>query len=341
MAIADGWYHVTSRGIDRRAIFHDDHDRRHFLDLLGALPERFGIRIHAYVLMTNHYHVLVQTPQGNLSQGIHWLNCSYGIWSNCRHRRVGPLYQGRFKAVVVDGEGSWALDLGRYIHLNPIRTKRMNLGKKEQKVERMGWALPDKTEAESRVEALRAYRWSSYRAYAGYASLPEWLTSDTLMGRLSEAKRKSPATYRRWVEEGVLDGKEESPWLKMKGGLALGSERFLSVLRKMVKGDRREQTPLRKLESDRTFDQVVKAVETAKGEKWETFRDRRGDEGRDLALWLARKHCRMTLKALGDKAGGMDYLAVSKAVSRMAERLNKDRTIRQILAKAESDMSNV
>ena len=339
--IEDGWYHVTSRGIDRRAIFQDDKDRWHILDLLSALPERFGIRIHAYVLMSNHYHLLVQTPKGNLSQGIHWLNCSYGIWFNCRHRRVGPLYQGRFKAVVVDGEGSWALDLSRYIHLNPLRIKSMGLGKRDQKVERKGWETPDREAALSRVKALRAYSWSSYRAYAGYVKAPGWLTMDELMGRLSRAKKKGEKPYRRWVESGVLEGYEESPWTKLKGGLALGDESFLRRMKNMVKGDRREQTTVRHWERDRTLEEIIKAVEKIKGVAWNDFRERRGDEGRDVVLWLARKYCRITLKALGEAIGGMDYLAVSKAVIRMARRAKDDPNIQKLIIQAEGVMSYV
>src|SRR5687768_10537462 len=110
------WYHVISRGIDRRSIFIDARDRYHFLDLLPRMRERFGVNLYAYVLMANHYHLLLQTTDPNLSQALQWLNVSYSVWFNRRHRRVGPLFQGRFKAMVVQPE-TWALPLSRYIHL--------------------------------------------------------------------------------------------------------------------------------------------------------------------------------------------------------------------------------
>ena len=100
--IRNGWYHVTARGNERRAVFRDDQDRRRFLELLEEWVERFGLRLHAYVLMDNHYHLLVQTPQANLSQAMQWLQVSYTVGFNRRHRRVGHLFQGRFRAVLVD-----------------------------------------------------------------------------------------------------------------------------------------------------------------------------------------------------------------------------------------------
>ena len=95
--IADGWYHVMSRGLDRCAIFEDARDHKHFLELLGEMVGRYSVRLHVYVLMGNHYHLLVQTPHANLSRAMQWLNVSYGVWFNLRHDRVGPLFQGRWE----------------------------------------------------------------------------------------------------------------------------------------------------------------------------------------------------------------------------------------------------
>ena len=119
--IPDGWYHALSRGLGKRVIFEDARDHEHFLELLGGMVGRYGVRLHAYVLMHNHYHLLIQTPQANLSRAMQWLNVSYGVWFNKRHDRVGPLFQGRFKALPVEAEGSWALQASVYLHLNPVR----------------------------------------------------------------------------------------------------------------------------------------------------------------------------------------------------------------------------
>jgi putative transposase len=118
--VPDGWYHVLNRGVERRQIFPDEGSNAHFLELLGCLPSRFGVRIHGYVLMGNHYHLQLQTPQANLSRAMQWLNLSYGAWFNRRWQRSGPLVQGRFKAILHEPENT-ALIINRYIHLNPVR----------------------------------------------------------------------------------------------------------------------------------------------------------------------------------------------------------------------------
>jgi putative transposase len=113
-----GWYHVLNRGIEKRSIYRSDRCRERFVELLSQLPERFGIRLHSYVLMTNHYHLQVETQEANLSRAIHWLNAGYGIWFNRKHNRVGPLFQGRFKAILHDS--TEALTINRYIRLSPV-----------------------------------------------------------------------------------------------------------------------------------------------------------------------------------------------------------------------------
>ena len=122
----NAFYHVTCRGNDRRAIFRDDHDRGRFLERLQSAVEIFGVRVHAYVLRSNHFHLIVQTPRANLSEFMRQFNISYTGDYNRYHRRVGHLYQGRFKAMVVDKD-SYLLELSRYVHLNPIRIKSERL----------------------------------------------------------------------------------------------------------------------------------------------------------------------------------------------------------------------
>lgn len=114
-----GRYHVTARGNERRAIYRGDSDRFHFLELLAELNERFGSRVHAYVLLDNHFHLLLETPEPNLSRTMQWLGVSYSIWFNQRHGRAGHLFQGRFKAVVVEDDAGWQ-ELARYEYGNSL-----------------------------------------------------------------------------------------------------------------------------------------------------------------------------------------------------------------------------
>ena len=122
------WYHVTARGNERRDIFRDDKDRVRFLEILAEMVDRFGVGLHAYVLMSNHYHLLMEVCRPNLSQAVQWLNVSYSVWFNCRHNRSGHLFQGRFKSVVVE-PNAWGLSLSAYIHLNPVRIAAFGLNK--------------------------------------------------------------------------------------------------------------------------------------------------------------------------------------------------------------------
>src|SRR5881296_2478575 len=173
---AGGWYHLTARGNERRAIYRQDRDRQHFVELLPPWLERFRLRLYAYVLMDNHYHLLLQTQEANLSRSMQWLNTSYSVWFNRRHRRSGHLFQGRFKSVVVEPE-SWGLEVSRYLHLNPVRLRRLGLGKAEvQRSRSVGVEELSPEQVRERVQVLRRYPWSSYRGYIGSAKAPAWLT---------------------------------------------------------------------------------------------------------------------------------------------------------------------
>ena len=115
----NGWYHVTARGNNRQRIYLDARDRRHFLELLAEMRERQAVEVHAFVLMDNHYHLLVRTPHANLSAAMQWINVAYSVWWNRRHGRAGHVFHGRFKAVVVES-GKWVLEGSLYLHLNPV-----------------------------------------------------------------------------------------------------------------------------------------------------------------------------------------------------------------------------
>ena len=137
--VVGGWYHVMSRGTERRTIFGEDREYRHFLELLAGMVERFFIEVHAYVLMPNHFHVLIRTPRANASSGLQWLKTSYSMWYNRRHDRVGPLFQGRFRSSLIDADGGWVLEASRYLHLNPVRVRGLGLGKAERLAEGRAW----------------------------------------------------------------------------------------------------------------------------------------------------------------------------------------------------------
>jgi REP element-mobilizing transposase RayT len=150
----NGWYHVTARGGNRQNIYRDERDRLHFLELLGEMRERHTVEVHAYALMDNHYHLLLRTPLANLSRAVQWLNTAYGIWWNLRHRRVGHVFQGRFKSVVVES-GQWVLECSLYIHLNPVAISGLELSKAKKKAERRGLTVAPVAVRAKRLQGSR------------------------------------------------------------------------------------------------------------------------------------------------------------------------------------------
>jgi putative transposase len=187
-------YHVTSRGNARAPIFLEDGDRRSFLDILGEVVERYRWLCHAYCLMTNHYHLLVETPAANLSRGMRQLNGLYTQRFNRARERVGHILQGRFGAVLVERE-THLLELARYIVLNPVRA--------------------------GLADAAEVYRWSSLRATLGFAPEPAWLTTGALLAGFASRRR-----YLEFVREEMG---RSSPWAAVRGGV-LGSDRFVDRL---------------------------------------------------------------------------------------------------------------
>src|SRR5512146_3027696 len=175
--VSGGWYHAMSRGLNRDRIFVDNRDREHFLELLDEAVKRYHVRLHAYVLMDNHFHLLIETPKGNLATCMQWSKQSYSMWHNIRHDRVGPLFQGRYRSVPVE-DASWIYELSLYIHLNPLRLAKFKLSRIEREgASREVWKPLGRKEATRRLRELRSYRWGSYRGYAGYESTPSWLST--------------------------------------------------------------------------------------------------------------------------------------------------------------------
>ncbi len=156
--ISGGWYHVTSRANRREDLFWDNRDRQRFLGLVSELPGRFRLEIHAFVLMDNHYHLLVRTREPNLSHAVRWLNVTYSRRFNWAHRQVGHVFQGRFKAVVIqDARG--VCEVARYVHLNPVRVEGLGLGKVEQRRAKVpGSKDPGAVLVARRLALLDAYR---------------------------------------------------------------------------------------------------------------------------------------------------------------------------------------
>jgi REP element-mobilizing transposase RayT len=223
-------WHVTSRGNERRPVFRDDSDREAFLTILGRTVGLFRWRLHAYVLMRNHFHLLLETPEPTLSRGMRQLNGHYTQRFNRRHRRAGHLFQGRFKAILVEKE-SHLLELCRYVVLNPVRARA--------------------------TRSAREWAWSGYRATAGLAPAPRWLETDWTLKQFGARKREAQEAYRRFVAEGRAASYE--PWAEVRGQIYLGTTEFLEEMeRRAEEQDTRETPRPQRRPRPRTLSEILK-----------------------------------------------------------------------------------
>jgi REP element-mobilizing transposase RayT len=205
---ADAVHHVMSRGIDGRRICLDDVDRDIWIEILGRSAERFGWKVYAFSLLDNHYHLFLGTPEAGLAPGMRRLNGDYAGCFNRRHGRLGPLMQGRYKSVLVEGSGHW-LELSRYVHLNPVRA--------------------------GLCRRPEDWKWSSYRCYHRPALRPEWVDCRAVLEEFGKDERRARRAYRQFMEEG-LGRKLDNPVSRAAHGLVLGSDEFVKKVRKMLSG---------------------------------------------------------------------------------------------------------
>jgi REP element-mobilizing transposase RayT len=324
-----------SRGIERRPIFLDDSFCHHFLDLLGEMSERFSVEVHAYVLMGNHYHLILRTPHANASQAMQWLNVSYSAWFNAKRQRVGHVFQGRFRSTLIDNDGAWLLKASAYLHLNPVRVSSLGLGKASNKAESLGLVKPDREKIRGRLRVLREYRWSSYRAYGHYAAVPAWLVTGEILSRAGGSER-----YRRLVQSYVTRGIEPDEFSVFAERLAIGSREFLDRARKCIKALSPEHSDRSFATSRISVDRIIAVVEAVKGEHFGDFRDRYGDWGLALVLYLARMHSGLTLAKVGEMAGGIGYKTVSTQVLRFNNRLESDRDLQRLMEQCKELLKN-
>jgi len=328
MTRVDGWYHVFHRGIERRRIYGDDRDRQHFVDLLAEMHERYRVRVHAYSLMPNHWHSVLQTPDSNLSAAMQWLHMSHAAWFNARHNRVGPLWQGRFRSTPIEN-GAWAYEVSLYVHLNPVATAEFGLGKQQKKAEGAGLRTPSKTEVSERLKKLRDYTWSSYRVYGGYCKGPKWLQTKALLSRASRQTTKRQEAYRRDAKRLLSKGIEESKDERLRDAIAIGSERFVRQVKGLAKGAGREVEGKRELRRRVRFEEVVSAIEGMRGQAWAEIVNQRGDWARPLAMWAARRYCGLTLRETGEHFEGLDYAAAGMALKRFESKTAQSRQLKK------------
>jgi len=299
----DAWYHVMNRGRRGDNIFQAKEDYLTFIELLKELNEVFKIRVASYCLMTNHYHLLVQTPDANLSRAMRHLNGVYTQKYNKKHGYDGQLFRGRYKSILVETD-SYVLELVRYIHRNPLKA--------------------------GVVETIQKYEWSSHRGYLSDADKWKWLHKDYILKLFSASKPESIRLYKQFINKETPE--EINRLFAMKNlPSIIGSKGFIEKIKaKFFNMNDFEEISEKKIlapDSARIINAVCKEY---KIEEKDLYVTRRGhfNEPRNVAVYLVRRLKNDTLKQAGEQFGIEKYSTVSSIVERIKHEMNIDRRLK-------------
>lgn len=295
-------YHVTARGNARQDIVADDRDRGQFVELLGREVNQQRWRCYAWCLMDNHYHLLIETPEGNLISGMRRLNQVYTQRFNRRHGRVGHVLQGRYKSILVDKQ-SHLLELCRYVVLNPVRA--------------------------AMARTVRDWRWSSYRATAGFVEAPKWLEVDWVLGQFGRRRSSAVTAYRHFVQQGV---KAPAPWHTLRGQIWLGDDAFRDRMARLLKDKDLDAVPRAQTEPARPdAESLLDAVAAVFKLSRQQLLHRANQRAFQVAVYLLRRIGNLSLK---DTAAltGVSPSRVSR-IQADIERSESDQILARLLTK--------
>ena len=302
------FYHVISRGHRRENIFRNDGDRKNFLNKLSQAAERLQLKIHAYVLMSNHYHLLIETPQANIVKAMHDINAGYANWYRTKYRLIGSIFQGRYKAIIVEKD-EYLLLLSAYIHLNPVKA--------------------------GMVKKPEEYVWSSYGSYIGKSKPPSFLYVSEIL-----AKFKRRSAYGRYVNS-FLEGEKGIAQEDVYGRNSfLGSDGFIRRVLSGFKGGKRsdgevnDEKELRQVSTDN----VLEIMMTTFHIDDDDIRSRKkGNVYRKMFIYMLRKHTDLSLREIGEMLG-MKYRAVSELERYFSNELTEIKPMQKMVARIEKDL---
>ena len=312
------FYHVIARGNNREKLFKNNYDNEKFIEYLEKAVERFSIIIHTYCLMSNHYHLLVETPDANLSKAMQWVNVSYATYFNKKHRRHGHLFQGRFKAILIDAD-VYLKHLSRYIHLNPVRAKM--------------------------VSSPSAYHWSSYGAFSGLQKVPQFIETNWLLSNFGKNRKEAQKNYRNFVEK--VDAQTvENPGELVAEGFLLGDVDFTNWVKDTFlsnRVDEKEIPQLKKLKPKIALENVIQAVAQDFGCSQELIlaKGRKKNKAREVAIYLARNMSGVSCKKLGEYFGGVSGALITIMHNRIAEKVLQNRKLRHRLGEIKKRILNI
>lgn len=309
----NAWYHVMNRGRRGDNIFIDTKDYRLFVELLKETAETWNARIGAYCLMPNHYHLLIQTPDANISRCMRHLNGVYTQRFNRTHHCDGQLFRGRYKSILVDAD-SYLLQLVRYIHRNPLRA-----------------GLTDR---------LGSYGWSSHKGYLSKAKKWDWLHKDYILSMLSRRREDWLRAYRQFVasedDEQIIEIFERKKWPSF-----LGADRFVRWVKETYYSRKKDEEIPQAKELAPSFERIKRAVCDFYGIGEERLLvSRRGvfNEPRNMAIFLTRRLRSDSLKQICDQFEMAKYSSVSSIIERMKALVKKERKLRKRVNKLISEL---
>ncbi|MFQ5686810.1 MAG: transposase [Candidatus Scalindua sp.] len=314
-------YHVTCRGNERKEIFRNNSDRKSFLEKLVISQEIYNVKTFSYVLMNNHFHIMLKTALGNLGEFMRHFNISYTSYFNRIHKRSGHLYQGRYKSMLIDSENYLSM-VSRYIHLNPVRTMAMS---EKSGQERLGY--------------LMKYKWSSFPGFINKRWMEEFVNYEPVLldyGGVNQSGRKE---YKKQIYLDITDGLELKD--KILEQYILGSERFVEWLKKnILKGRHDRECPtLGKLQKYRAREDIINAIEKETGSSISAIKEERGIL-RQIAMDLLYRFGGLKGREIGDMFD-IDYSTVSVGRRRLRYKIQKDNDFKRLLSRIEANLSKI
>jgi REP element-mobilizing transposase RayT len=310
-------YHVMNRGNAGENIFRSNRDREKFLEYIEKATERFLLNVHAYCLMNNHFHILLETQKSNLSRALQWCSVSYAGYFNRKYGRIGHLLHGRFKSILVDAD-EYLKQLSRYIHLNPVRA-----GLVKQPVD---------------------YPWSSYPIYAGEVTTTDWVETEWLLSQFGKTRKIAIKNYRDFVEK--VDAKSlRNPAEDIVGGFILGSPGFVSWVKDNFLSERaesKEVPQLRRLKPTISKETVVEYVCKEFGCDRDLIlqKGRKRNLARDTSIYLTRELTSESGISLGEYFGNISNAAITNRVKYLSRKCEKDKRFRRRVKKLKEKIMN-
>lgn len=322
------YYHVTGRGNERRDIFKDKDDYVAFLEKLSDSLEVYNVSLLGYVCMTNHYHLLVMTPDGNLSNFMRHFNIAYTSTFNRRHNRSGHLYQGRYKSYLVDAD-SYLKEVSRYVHLNPVRIKKYS-----------GMAT------KQRIDVLNDFIHSSFAGYTNPLKRVNFVNYQRVLDYFGGDTKEGRGAYSQFVYRGMTKG-ELSPLEVGKGTGIIGTETFINrikdlYLSKLDKPTDREQPQLKEIRSSYSPDVLIDKFCVLTGyERGEICRKGKNSIERSMLMELLYRFCNIKQPEIGRYLGNIDYSAVSISRKRLRINMEKNKSLKQNFEEIMNDLSKI